>query len=142
MMSSLEIRIVDWHGPEQVALRHIRELVFIREQGVPKELEWDTDDLTAVHLLACFEGEVAGVARLLPDGHIGRVAVLAEFRGRGIGTALMQHAMAAARERGLGEALLNAQTAVIPLYEKLGFVAEGPEFIDAGIPHRHMRRIL
>jgi predicted GNAT family N-acyltransferase len=78
----------------------------------------------------------------LPDGHIGRVAVIRHWRGKGVGTALMQAILREARRRGLPVVDLDAQVKAVEFYERLGFAAEGPEFMDAGIPHRHMRLAL
>ncbi|KGJ23781.1 GNAT family N-acetyltransferase [Paracoccus sanguinis] len=120
----------------------IRQRVFVEEQNVPPEMEHDEYDATAVHLLARdAEGRAVGTARLLIDGadaKIGRVAVLAEARGTGAGLALMRAALAELRHRGVAEARLGSQTHAIGFYEKLGFAAEGPEYDDAGIPHRDM----
>ncbi len=121
------------------ALRTIRETVFVDEQGVPLELEWDGLDGGAVHVLAeSAAGEPIGTARLLPDGHIGRMAVLRPWRGQGIGSALLRRLMEIAGGRGLPQVHLCAQVHAIGFYERLGFSAEGPEFLDAGIAHRHM----
>ena len=120
-------------------LRAIREAVFIEEQKVPRELEWDGLDDTAVHVLArAADGRPIGTARMLADGRIGRMAVLATWRGRGVGSALLRALLAVAQERGLSP-YLEAQTHAIPFYERFGFRAHGPVFDDAGIPHRHMR---
>ncbi|WP_458527117.1 GNAT family N-acetyltransferase [Onishia taeanensis] len=117
----------------------IRRRVFIEEQAVPVEDEWDGRDPDCLHVLA-WRGSVAlGTARLLPDGHIGRVAVLAEARGLGIGVALMQAAIDAARAKGHTRVELAAQLQALAFYEHLGFVAFGDAFMDAGIPHRNMR---
>lgn len=124
---------------DREALRRVRETVFIDEQGVPPDMEWDAHDQTALHLLARDpQGRPIGTGRLLADGHIGRMAVLAEWRGRGVGTALLDALLQAARERGLPRVALNAQCSAVGFYERLGFVARGPVFDDAGIPHRHM----
>lgn len=123
------------------AALQIRYRVFVDEQGVPLEEERDSYDDTALHLLARVDGAAAGTARLvvLPaSGKVGRVAVLPEFRGQGIGEALMAEAHALAAELGLPELVLDAQVQVIGFYEKLGYTAEGPEFLDAGILHRRM----
>ncbi|MDO5371262.1 GNAT family N-acetyltransferase [Paracoccus sp. (in: a-proteobacteria)] len=119
----------------------IRRRVFIEEQNVPEDLELDEHDATAVHLLATRDGRPIGTARLLIDGDtakIGRVAMLAEERGTGAGAALMRAALDELRERGVRTAKLGAQTYAIGFYEKLGFTAHGPEYDDAGIPHRDM----
>ncbi len=123
----------------------LRRVVFIEEQAVPEALEADGLDGRAVHLLAVLDGRPVGTARLLVEGDhakIGRVAVLREARGRGIGAALMEAAVAALRRRGVREATLGAQVHALAFYERLGWEAHGPEFDDAGIPHRAMRMAL
>lgn len=124
----------------------IRRAVFIEEQGIPEAEEWDDCDATAVHFLGCVDGRPAATARLLVAGEtakIGRVAVLAEHRGTGLGFSLMEHVVAHARRAGFRSAMLDAQTYAIGFYERLGFAAEGPEFDDgSGILHRRMRREL
>ncbi|SFH37178.1 GNAT family N-acetyltransferase [Modicisalibacter xianhensis] len=131
----------DWQTLGQRA-SELRRRVFIDEQQVPEAEEWDGQDPDCLHFLACENGQPIGTARLLPDGHIGRVAVLGQARGRGIGVRLMREAIAAARLRGHEEAVLAAQIQAMPFYERLGFQAYGEEFLDAGIPHRNMRLIL
>ena len=123
----------------------IRRRVFIEEQNVPEELELDELDATAVHLLAVQDGRPVGTARLLIEGEsakIGRVAVLPEMRGTRAGAALMRAALDELRARGVTRAKLGAQTHAIGFYEKLGFTVHGPEYDDAGIPHRDMSRSL
>ncbi|GMU71142.1 MAG: GNAT family N-acetyltransferase [Burkholderiales bacterium] len=125
------------------ALREIRIAVFCIEQDVPPELEWDGVDPRCEHALAVDAGGRAiGCGRLLPDGHIGRMAVLREWRGRGVGGALLEHFVALARTRGHTVARLNAQVHAIPFYRAHGFAVEGDEFEEAGIPHRAMARSL
>jgi predicted GNAT family N-acyltransferase len=138
------VSLCDWNDPAQhAALRAVRGEVFQREQGVPEELEWDDPDAVAVHVLARDTfGNAIGCGRLLPDGHIGRVAVLRHWRGKGVGTEIMQVLIAVARESSHDELHLNAQTQAVPFYERLGFRAQGEEFLDAGIPHRYMYRRL
>ncbi len=124
----------------------LRRVVFIDEQGVSEADEVDGLDGRAVHLLAWDGACPVGTARLLvkaPVGKIGRVCVLPEVRGTGLGAELILAALAELRTLpGLSEATLGAQTHATGFYEKLGFVAEGEEFLDAGIAHRHMRRTL
>lgn len=133
------IRQVEWEQAEK-DLAMLRRQVFIIEQSVPEELEWDGEDETALHLLAEDEmGNPIGTARMLADGHIGRVAVLAPWRGRGVGMTLMLWMLELAREHGHREVFLDAQIDALAFYRKLGFQAEGEVFMDAGIPHRHMR---
>jgi predicted GNAT family N-acyltransferase len=141
MCNPIQITAAPWSDPmAQAALRAIRMEVFVREQQVPEELEWDGLDETAFHLLArdTFGNPVA-TARMLPDGHIGRVAVMRPWRGKGVGTEIMRVMIHEAGRRRLHEVDLDAQVKAIEFYERLGFAAEGPEFMDAGIPHRHMR---
>ncbi|TKA95148.1 GNAT family N-acetyltransferase [Cereibacter changlensis] len=124
------------------ACRALRRTVFIEEQGVPEADEIDDLDGEAIHLLAEVEGRPVGSARLLvrgETGKIGRVCVLAEQRGTGLGAALIRAAVAELRHiPGVRQAKLGAQTHALGFYEKLGFTALGPEYIDAGIPHRDM----
>jgi predicted GNAT family N-acyltransferase len=86
------------------------------------------------------DNEPLGTGRLLPDGHIGRMAVLAAWRGKGVGTALLYHLLEAARQRGMSQLALNAQTSAVPFYRRFGFIPEGGEFVEAGIPHVRMVR--
>jgi predicted GNAT family N-acyltransferase len=118
----------------------VRRRVFIEEQGVPEALEWDAEDAGTLHALASdAAGRPIGTARLLADGHIRRVAVLPSWRRAGVGRALVMRLVAEAKRRGHGVVRLNAQVAVLGFYARLGFVAHGPVFDDAGIPHRAMR---
>jgi len=136
------VRLADWTA-DQPTLRHIRRIVFIDEQMVPEALEWDGIDGECRHIIAeNAAGEAIGCARLLPDGHIGRVAVLAEVRGQGVGDALLARMIALATELGHERVIVNAQTHALAFYEHHGFVAVGDEFDDAGIPHRAMERCL
>ncbi len=137
-MSGFTIRRAAW-GPDTPSLREVRTRVFIEEQKVPKELEWDELDETCIHALAIADDKPIGTGRLTTDGHIGRMAVLAEWRGRGVGAALLSHLMEAARDRGDDFCELNAQVSAIGFYERFGFQVRGEEFMDAGIPHRLMR---
>ena len=120
-------------------LQLVREQVFIVEQDVPLDEEWDGRDETAWHVLAVdAEGNPVGTARVLDSGQIGRMAVLKSLRGSGLGAALLQEAMRCAEQQGLSGIFLHAQTHAIPFYEKQGFTAEGEVFMDADIPHRNM----
>ncbi|MES9808653.1 GNAT family N-acetyltransferase [Streptomyces cinereoruber] len=134
----------------------VRREVFVEEQGVPRELEYDTYDATAVHVLAVrADGLPLGTGRLLHGadalgktgadasvGSLGRLAVAKAARGLGVGAALVRGIEDVARERGLTAVDLHAQTHALGFYERLGYEAYGPEFPDAGIPHRAMRKTL
>lgn len=135
--SSVYVQEGDWASLGDVATA-IRQRVFIEEQAVPEDEEWDGRDPDCLHFLAYRNGQAIGTARLLPDGHVGRVAVLREGRGLGIGLRLMQATISAARLAGYREVVLDAQLQAIPFYQKLGFEAFGDKFIDAGIEHRSM----
>ena len=130
---------VSWQE-SQLALQAIRKTVFIIEQNVPEELEWDGLDAQCLHLLATdSQGQPIGCARFLDDGHIGRMAVASEWRGRGVGAALLRALLDIARRQSHAEVFLNAQTYAVGFYEKYGFERLGDEFLDAGIPHFKMR---
>ena len=132
------VQIVSWEEAA-TALRVIRTAVFIREQQVPEELEWDQFDAVSVHALAINNaGQPVGTARLLPDGHIGRMAVLKEWRGQGLGSALLTKLLQVLVKRHQFQAQLHAQTSAILFYKKFGFEIVGEEFIEAGIPHVKM----
>ncbi len=136
------VRLAEW-ARDREALRRIRHEVFVVEQGVPAALEWDGIDGDCRHALAEDDrGEAMGCARLLPDGHIGRMAVLARWRGRGVGAALLAMLVAEARSTGHARVVLNAQTHALAFYARQGFVACGEEFQEAGIAHRTMVRDL
>ncbi len=132
------IKQVSWTSHED-ALRFIRTEVFIKEQEVPVELEWDGLDEDCFHVLA--ENDTAqslGCARMLADGHIGRMAVLPAFRHQGIGSALLIYIVQLAREKTLPTVFLNAQQQAVGFYERLGFAVKGDLFYDACIPHFRM----
>lgn len=139
MAEPVRIELGDWNAL-QLQAAAIRYKVFVDEQKVPVEIELDAFDAVSLHALAFdAQGVAVGTGRLLPDGHIGRMAVLPQARGIGVGSALLRALMAAARDRGLREVMLNAQTHALPFYARFGFVAQGDEFDDAGIAHRAMR---
>ena len=136
------VRAASWKC-DQAPLQDLRRTVFIREQQVPESLEWDEYDAVSQHALAVdADGHAIGTGRLLPDGHIGRMAVLREWRGCGVGAAILEFLVECARQRGDVLLHLNAQTHAIGFYERHGFVVDGEEFPDAGIPHRRMTRVL
>lgn len=142
MQQSFTINLVSWQN-EIDNLRSIREIVFINEQNVPEEMEWDEFDTISKHVLALDnDRKPIGTARLLPDGRIGRMAVLKEWRGKGVGSAMLKRLLQELMRQDVTQAILNAQTSVIQFYQKYGFQTEGEEFIEAGIPHIKMVLIL
>jgi predicted GNAT family N-acyltransferase len=133
------VRLVDWRDAS-AALSRIRTTVFVGEQKVPPEIEIDGRDPGCVHALAeSAAGEAVGTGRLMPDGRIGRMAVLAPWRSRGVGAALLAALVDEARRRGLREVYLHAQTKAKDFYLRHGFAIEGEEYLEAGIPHIGMR---
>lgn len=134
----LRIELCDWARARKEASR-IRLAVFVEEQRVPPEIEMDDNDAVSVHALAYDDGAAVGTGRLLPDGHIGRMAVLKTHRARGIGGAILQRLIEEARRRGMREVALSAQTHALDFYRKHGFAAQGRVYMEAGIPHQEMR---
>ena len=136
------VSLVCWHDGEPL-LRAVREAVFINEQHVPVELEWDGKDDDARHALALSaKGDAVGCGRMLPGGHIGRIAVVPQWRKQNVGTAIMEALIAEARSRGLKQVEVDAQIQAIPFYRRFDFEEEGEEFEDAGMPHVRMRLTL
>lgn len=134
----LDLRLTDW-ASETEALEAIRREVFIEEQSVPEPEEWDALDAVCVHaLIRSGDGTPVATGRLTPDGQIGRMAVRRPWRGLGLGGWLLERLVAEARRNGAPRIFLHAQTYAIPFYSRYGFRAHGPEFDDAGIPHRTM----
>ena len=137
------VRVADFTA-DFTSLRRVRETVFIDEQRVPRELEFDDRDALCVHVLA-FDGDLpVGTGRLDLDygGKVGRVAVVATHRLFGIGTAVMEALHGAARERNQSRLWCNAQLTAVPFYERLGYVSSGPVFVEAGIDHLRMDYVL
>lgn len=134
----LKIEQANW-DTDQAHIQSIRQQVFIQEQSVPADLEWDGKDNTATHWLAWQDGKAVATVRLLADGHLGRMAVLADYRGGGIGRRLLNTVVEAATKQQLLEIYLYAQLHALAFYTAAGFIPEGDEFMDAGIAHRTLR---
>lgn len=135
---SFVVRPVNWQASRE-KLHAIRRKVFVEEQHVPEELEWDDIDPRCYHVLALAgSGAAIGTGRLTPDGHIGRMAVLKKWRGKGVGSAILRTLMSYARMEGFETVQLHAQTHAVGFYEKHGFRTVGGEFMEAGIPHLRM----
>jgi len=141
----LEIIIKPWQDASQEAY-FVRKQVFIQEQGVPEDLELDEFDPTSKHALAYMGAQCVGTGRLVPlDNHhaqIGRMAVLSTFRNRGIGKAILMRLISLAKAEEVLTLTLHSQVSAIPFYAKLGFIAEGPVYDEAGISHRNMMLLL
>lgn len=130
----------DWATLGAMAMA-VRARVFILEQGVPAAIERDAHDATSRHVVAFGpDGEAIGTGRLLPDGHIGRLAVLKDWRGRGVGAALFERLLNLAADAGMQRLELNAQTPAAGFYARYGFTTQGTEFEEAGLPHIAMAR--
>ena len=124
-------------------IKTVREAVFIKEQHVPMELEWDGLDDTATHVVALDkDAQIIGTARMLANGHIGRMAVLPAWRHQGVGSAMLKELLLLAQQKQLTKVYLHAQTTAVGFYKQHGFEVAGEEFMDAGIPHRYMERTL
>lgn len=138
-----QVQLGSWEqlGPQAT---RIRDIVFVQEQKVPVEIEMDAFDGLCLHVVAHDQitGAPIGTGRLLPDGHIGRMAVLAPWRAQGVGSLLLTALVQAARERGQKQVMLAAQLHARPFYSRHGFVAQGATFMDAGIEHVLMLRQL
>lgn len=143
MRPQLEVQVLSWAEARAEAAR-VREAVFVVEQGVPPEIELDDWDERCDHALARrADGTVVGTGRLLPDGHIGRMAVLPAWRGTGVGAAILEALLERARARGMRRVVLNAQTQAAAFYRRFGFAPTAREpFVEAGIPHLEMAREL
>ena len=139
LMNKIHVRVADWQK-ENADIRRIRDAVFIAEQSVPPELEWDAEDAGALHFLALEGDYPVGTARLLPDGEIGRLSVLKDWRGLKVGDALLNFVIAEAEKRDLHVQKLSAQVHATAFYERFGFTVVSDEFLEAGLPHVDMIR--
>ena len=138
----VRVEITDWARAEAQVMP-VRMAVFVVEQGVPEDIERDAFDAVSRHAIARDEaGAVVATGRLLPDGHIGRMAVAASLRGKGVGGVVLEALVAEAARTGLAEVALNAQVHALAFYRRHGFAEYGDVFMEAGIAHRAMRRTL
>lgn len=143
MLHPFTVSLVCWHDGEPL-LRAVREAVFMREQNVPAELEWDGLDEASRHVLAVSaKGDAIGCGRIIPPvgqepARIGRLAVLREWRGKKVGTALLEALIDYARSKNYPKVTVSAQTQALSFYRRFGFEEEGEEYLDAGIPHIDM----
>lgn len=139
---NVQLRLAAWET-DSAAIRAVRNTVFSAEQGISEKLDFDGRDHECVHVLARLEnGESIGTARMLPDGHVGRIAVHERWRGKGVGTRLVEYLSQAARDRGFSEIYLHSQVQAAAFYSRLGFETRGDTFMEAGIEHVLMVRAL
>jgi len=138
---NLIIKVANWEE-DKPALQMIRREVFIHEQQVPEEMEWDEFDDSSTHFVCILENKIIATARLKPDGQIGRMAVLQDYRNQGYGNKLLVFVIQTARDKNLKKLYLHAQVNAIPFYEKQGFTVCSDIFYEANIPHREMSKII
>jgi predicted GNAT family N-acyltransferase len=136
-INHLQIKQLTWSQAEP-QLRQVRTVVFIEEQFVTPEFEWDEIDANAIHLLALIGPQAVGCLRIIKHQKIGRMAVLKEWRNRGVGMALLQEAVLICRQFGSKVVTLSAQTHAIGFYKKAGFIQTSDEYCDVDIPHVDM----
>ena len=136
-MNELVVSKALW-SEDSDALVKLRTEVFVDEQQVPSEIEIDGKDMDCRHVKAVLGGEFVGTGRLLPSGFIGRMCVLRQYRGQGIGTIMLHKLIELARQEKYAQVQLNSQTDAILFYQNNGFVVDSDEFIEAGIRHRRM----
>ena len=137
MQDDISVSFADWED-DQESLMYIRSKVFVEEQQVPMEEEVDGYDPQCVHVIARIDDQTVGTARLLPNHYIGRMCVLQEYRGLGVGGRMLSFLLEHAREQQIPSLMLNAQLTALPFYRKYGFEADSDTFIEAGIEHKHM----
>ncbi len=138
METSFTTREANWQEEEQL-IYQIRLTVFVIEQGVSQSIEWDGVDDSCRHAISVSEdGNSIGTGRIKQSGHIGRIAVIKAWRGKGVGTALLNQLINIAKDSQLPKVYLNSQTHASNFYSQHNFIAEGPIFMEAGIPHQRM----
>ena len=138
---TIQVSLARWER-DRAAIRSVRNTVFTVEQGISENVDFDGRDHECVHVLAHTEGKTIGTARMLPDGHVGRIAVHEAWRGRGVGTRLVEYLTEVARDQGFSEIHLHSQAHATAFYSRLGFETRGEPFIEAGIEHVLMVRNL
>jgi predicted GNAT family N-acyltransferase len=138
-LSDIEI-VVTSFAENNKQIFGIRKTVFVIEQSVPEDIEMDDLDAEARHVLAFVDGVPVGTGRITSEGRIGRMAVLRKYRGRGVGREILRALADIGRSYALDRLCLSAQCHAIPFYERMGFVAQGDVYEEAGIPHRWMEQ--
>ncbi|KJF97714.1 GNAT family N-acetyltransferase [Photobacterium leiognathi] len=138
----VEIKIVAFDDAHRGLIRTVRDQVFIQEQHIDPEIEFDDLDSEAVHVLVMDGEQPLGTGRILVDGHIGRIAIMKAARGQGLGAKVVQALVEYAQQQGYPRVDLGAQTHAVDFYRKLGFMPYGDEFMEANIPHQAMEQML
>ncbi|MCG3886622.1 GNAT family N-acetyltransferase [Photobacterium leiognathi] len=138
----VEIKIVAFDDAHRRLIRTVREQVFIQEQQIYPEIEFDGLDSEAVHVLVMDGEQPLGTGRILTDGHIGRIAIMKSARGQGLGAKVVQALVKYAQQQGYPRVDLGAQTHAVDFYRKLGFMPYGDEFMEANILHQTMEQML
>ncbi|EAR55220.1 acetyltransferase [Photobacterium sp. SKA34] len=138
----LDVKIVAFDSANKESIRLVREQVFIKEQEIDPEIEFDGLDTQAMHVLVVDGEQPLGTGRILADGHIGRIAIMKAARGQGLGVKVVQALVDYAKQQGYPRVDLGAQTHAIDFYRKLGFTPYGDEFMEANIPHQAMEQML
>jgi len=139
-MNNIEIKTVEFNQ-YFAEIKKIRTDVFIKEQNVPINMEWDEFDNDSIHILAYYDSKAVATARLLPDGHIGRMSVLKAYRRRNIGEQMIKYLLKLAKKNAVNIVSLSAQKHAVGFYEKYGFITISEIYLDAGIPHYDMQYI-
>ncbi|PSV28216.1 MULTISPECIES: GNAT family N-acetyltransferase [unclassified Photobacterium] len=138
----VDVKIVAFDDANKESIRLVREQVFIKEQQIDPEIEFDGLDTQAVHVLVVDGEQPLGTGRILADGHIGRIAIMKAARGQGLGVKVVQALVNYAKQQGYPRVDLGAQTHAVDFYRKLGFTPYGDEFMEANIPHQAMEQRL
>lgn len=137
-----DTKVVEYDSLEKESIHKIRNKVFTIEQGIPSETDFDGIDATALHALIYIDNIAVGTGRMLDDGHIGRISILKECRGIGLGGVLVKALIESATEKDYDRVYLGAQKHAIEFYLKLGFQPYGDEYLEAGILHCSMSKVL
>jgi len=138
----IEVKNVEFDKNNEPNIRFVRNTVFSGEQGISHELDFDGNDIDAIHAVVLLDGRNVGTGRMLKDGHIGRIAVLRECRGKGLGFKIVLSLLSEARKENYKRVYLGSQKHAVDFYSKLGFHPYGNEYMEAGIEHISMEKIL
>ncbi|PST95100.1 GNAT family N-acetyltransferase [Photobacterium iliopiscarium] len=138
----VDVNIVAFDEANKESIRLVREQVFIQEQHIDPEIEFDGLDTQAVHVLVVGGEQPLGTGRILANGHIGRIAIMQAARGQGLGVKVVRALVEYAKQQGYPKVDLGAQTHAVDFYRKLGFTPYGDEFMEANIPHQAMVMLL